>query len=138
MTRCPFDRPSARFALLGALSFAGNLGLTAGLHRGLGLPADAAFAVALTAVFAANFVGMRTFVHPGQSGGAGRQLALFLACSAGFRGLEYGSFLALRSAFGIPYGAAIVATLGASFLVKHVSYKAVFRTRAVAAASIAP
>jgi putative flippase GtrA len=115
--------PGPRFALLSAQSFGVNLGLTALLHDALGVPAERAFAVALAVVFALNFVGLRYFVHPGQARGAGRQLALFLASSAGFRGLEYAAFLIVHSALRVPYGAAIAAILATSLVAKHFFYK---------------
>ena len=58
-------RSPARFLVLSGLSFALNLAFTAALHEGVGLGADASFALALVAVFLVNFTLMRWYVFPG-------------------------------------------------------------------------
>ena len=112
-----------RFASLGVLSYATNVGLTFVLHEWYALPAEAAFAAALVTVFCMNFLLMRYYVYPGLRGGLGRQLAQFGVTSALFRGGEYVAFLVLHSWLGTHYLPAIVAVTGAAFVAKFFYYR---------------
>ena len=116
----------ARFAAMGAVGFALNIGMTVGLHEGLGAPEELAFAVALAVVFVFSFLTSRYLIFEGASGGdPKRQLLKFALSNAGFRIAEYIGFLVFHTALGIPYVVAIVAVLAVSFLTKFFTYSTV-------------
>ena len=114
-----------RFGVLSGLSFTMNLGLTTTLHETCRLPAEAAFAIAIVAVFFMNFLFMRYYVFPGGRRSATGQLALYGLSSLGFRGGEYLGFLALYTWLGLYYILAIVAVTGASLVTKFFYYRSV-------------
>lgn len=111
-----------RFGLLGALSFALNLGLTALFHEVLGLAEEAAFAGALILVFAVNFASCRYVVFAGPQAEVGPQLVLYTLSALFFRGAEYLSFLLLHTWLGVPYLVAVAAVLILWFLIKFTYY----------------
>lgn len=117
-------RSPARFLVLSGLSFTLNLAITAALHEGAGLGADASFALALATVFVVNFALMRWYVFPGGSRPLVPQLVGFGLSSLAFRGLEFAGFLLLHSVFGLVYLLAAAATLSLSFATKYVYYNA--------------
>ena len=108
-----------------------NVGLTAILHEIFRAEAELAFAIALTTVTGINFLFHRyyTFV------GAGRSLiaqgAAFTASTIGFRGAEYGIFLALHLWLGLVYPVAILMVLSTSFVSKFFWFRhVIFSTSA--------
>ena len=108
-----------------------NVGLTAILHEIFRAEAELAFAIALTTVTGINFLFHRyyTFV------GAGRSLiaqgAAFTTSAIGFRGAEYGIFLALHLWLGLVYPLAIVMVLSTSFVSKFFWFRhVIFSTSA--------
>jgi putative flippase GtrA len=115
-----------RFAAMGGIGFALNIGITVGLHEGLGAPEELAFGVALAVVFVFSFLTSRYLIFEGASGGdPKKQLAKFALSNAGFRVAEYIGFLVFHTALGIPYVVAIVAVLAVSFLTKFFTYSTV-------------
>ncbi len=117
-------RSPARFLVLSGLSFTLNLAVTAALHEGAGLGADASFACALATVFLVNFALMRRYVFPGGSRPLVPQLVGFGLSSLAFRGLEFAGFLLLHSVLELAYLLAAAATLSLSFATKYVYYNA--------------
>ena len=119
-------RTALRFGALSIASFSINLGLTIGLHEGLGISAAAAFAIAIAVVYVLNFVGMRFFVFP-QKAKSGqsviKQATAFLITSALFRVFDYGAFLLLNGVFGVYYIGTIVLVSGISFVTKFLFYR---------------
>jgi putative flippase GtrA len=113
----------ARFAAMGGIGFALNVGITVGLHEGLGAPEELAFGVALVIVFVFSFVTSRYLIFEGAAGGdARKQLVKFAVSNAGFRVAEYVGFLVFHTVLGVPYVVAIVAVLAVSFLTKFFTY----------------
>jgi putative flippase GtrA len=113
----------ARFAGLGGISFATNVGLTAFLHELVHLPEEVAFAISLVTVFTMNFLACRYVVFSGRAGDPKRQLVLYALSSLGFRLGEYLAFLALHTWLGTPYLLAIFVVLGVSFVIKFLYYR---------------
>jgi len=113
---------SARYLVVSGLSFGLNVGLTAALHEGLGVPPEVAFAVALAAVFVVNFAAMRWWIFAGTTRPLVPQLAGFAAASLAFRGFEYAAWWALYRGLGVPYLAAVVCAIGVSFVAKYLLY----------------
>ena len=115
-----------RFGLVGAGSFTLILGLTIGLHEGVGIGEEGAFGVGLGAALVLNFWACRHFVFEGAAkGAAGRQFLLFVGSSVGFRGLEYVAFLGLHTVGGIQYILASLTILCTSMLLKFLYYRRV-------------
>lgn len=121
-TRPPRAGAPLRFLLLSVTSFTLNLGITAGLHEGLGVSPEVSFAVALLTVFIVNFSAMRWWVFPGSGRSATRQLALFVLTSLVSRSIEYAAFLLLLHIAGVFYLAAAALTLVVSMVVKYFVY----------------
>ena len=116
----------ARFAVMGGVGFVLNIGITVGLHEGLGAPEELAFGVALVVVFVFSFVTSRYLIFEGTAGGdPKKQLVKFAVSNAGFRVAEYVGFLVFHTVLGIPYVIAIVAVLAVSFLTKFFTYSTV-------------
>lgn len=130
-----------RFALLGAVSFSANFGITVLLHEILGVREEIAFAVVLALTTVMNFVLMRTFVYPGRKGRLLAQFGLFVISSLGFRSLEYALFLVFHTWIGFAYKLVLVATLTTTFVTKFFYYGSVVFNRpdreVAAAASMA-
>lgn len=115
-----------RFAVMGGIGFALNIGITVGLHEGLGAPEELAFGVALAVVFIFSFFTSRYLIFKGASeGDPAKQLVKFAVSNAGFRVAEYVGFLVFHTVLGIPYVVAIVAVLAVSFLTKFFTYSTV-------------
>lgn len=118
---------SLRFLAMTAVSLSVTLGVTAGLREGFGVGDGPAGGVALMAAFCVNFLTMRGVVFAAAGPVAGH-LARFAATSAAFRLAEYLAYLALVETVRVPYLIAMVGTLGTSFVLKYVTYRAwVFR-----------
>ncbi|MBN1513149.1 MAG: methyltransferase domain-containing protein, partial [Phycisphaerae bacterium] len=117
-----------RFGLLAVVSALLSFGLTIGLHELAGVPAYAAYAVALVVTFLVNFAAMRYAVFVAHTGSARGQLALHGLTAISFRAGEYAAFLLLHSCLGLHYVLAMVAIQGLSFLGKFFVYRnVVFR-----------
>ena len=119
----------ARFGLVGVGSFTLILGVTIGLHEGLGLAEESAFAVGLGAALVLNFWACRHLIFEGAAmGPAWRQFLLFVGSSVGFRGMEYVAFLGVHTVGGMQYILASLIILLTSMLLKFIYYrKVVFR-----------
>jgi SAM-dependent methyltransferase len=127
----PLQRLAAAFGRFGLLAVASavlSFGLTIGLHELAGVPAYAAYAVALLVAFVVNFVAMRHAVFRARTGSAGRQLTLHGLTAISFRAGEYAAFLLLHSCLGLHYITVMVAIQALSFLGKFFVYRnVVFR-----------
>ncbi|GAB4376439.1 MAG: hypothetical protein Kow0062_16700 [Acidobacteriota bacterium] len=118
-----------RFGLLGLVSFAINLAVTAGLHEIAGLAEELAYAVALGVVLVTNFAACRLWVFPDSAGSVVGQGVAFLLSSFGFRGAEYVAFLLVHTLGGVHYLLTILLVTGVSTVVKFLHYRfLVFRT----------
>ena len=115
--------PSQRFTLLAAQNFALNLGLTAALTEGLGLPPAWAFGITLVVMTAFQFVLLRYVVFPSRHRAWPAQLAEFLASIAAFRLLEYAAFVLVYESLGLHYLLTITGILMVSFLGKFLLYR---------------
>jgi putative flippase GtrA len=115
--------PSQRFTLLAAQNFALNLGLTAALTEGLGLPPAWAFGITLVVMTALQFVLLRYVVFPSRHRAWPAQLAEFLASIAAFRLLEYAAFVLVYESLGLHYLLTITGILMVSFLGKFLLYR---------------
>jgi putative flippase GtrA len=111
-----------RFVLLSAISFATNLGITAGLHELAGASPDVSFAIGLATVFVLNFVVMRWWVFPESGLSMARQLTGFAMTSVVFRISEFFIFLLLRHVGDTYYLFAAGGTLCFSMVVKYFVY----------------
>jgi len=111
-----------RFFVGGLLSVGVTLGVTAYLHEIVGVHERIAAAVGFACALVTNFLFMRFYVFRGTPVPLLRQLAMFLASSGVFRGLEYAGFWATNAA-GVHYLAALVLVLGCSFVIKFVVYE---------------
>lgn len=118
-----------RFALLGAVSFSVNFGLTVLLHEVLGVREELAFAFVLALTTVMNFILMRTFVYPGGQGRLLAQFGLFVVSSLGFRSLEYAIFLVFHTWLGLAYKLVILGTLTTTFVTKFFYYGSVVFNR---------
>jgi putative flippase GtrA len=112
----------ARYLAFSGLSFAVNLGITAGLHEGFDVDPEVSFAVALVVVFLMNFAGLRWWIFSGTDRPVASQFLGFGLSSLGFRGLEYCGYLLLYRLAGLDYLLAAVAVIGAAFVAKYAVY----------------
>jgi putative flippase GtrA len=119
----------ARFCVVTGLSLGLNFGTTIVLHEVLGLAEEAAYALALLAVFATNFVFLRAYIFAAAvRGSARRQFALYALSAIGFRVFEYFAFLVLHTWLGIYYLIAMAVIQTAAFIGKYLYYgRVVFR-----------
>lgn len=113
-----FENTFYRYCASSAASFSANLFLTWAFHAALGLPAEAAFAIAIALVFCMNFFMARHFVYRAGAGPVLDQLSMFLIATVGFRFTEYIAFLVLHSLFDVMYLVAAGAVLATSFVIK--------------------
>jgi putative flippase GtrA len=111
-----------KFATLGLLGFAVNVGITALTHEVLGAPPEVAFAVALLIVLGLNFISSRYLIFEAATGSAKHQLFRYVLASAGFRVSEYLGFLVIHTLAGVPYLPAALVVLGISFFIKFFFY----------------
>lgn len=119
-----------RFGLSGALSYAVTIGVTWFTRAVIGMPAEAAFAIALATVFVMNFLVMRHFVYQAIEDGLAQQFAQYAVAAVGFRVAEYVAYLVLYRLLAIPYLAAATVVLVVSFIAKFLFYGGrVFVTR---------
>ena len=114
-----------RFAVSTCASALITLGIPLVLHEAIGVEQRAAVAISQSTAFLINFVMIRIFVFR-SSRAAARDFAYYLASAAAFRGLEYLLFLVLFEAGKLYYLTALVATLGASTMLKFVWYRYIF------------
>ena len=105
------------------MSFALNLGLTAALSDGLGLPPALAFAVTLATVTTMQFLLLRHVVFPSRHRPWLKQLGEFLASIAAFRALEYAAFVLIYQTLGLHYLLTVALVLSASFVGKFLVYR---------------
>ncbi len=112
-----------RFGLLAVFSAMMSFGLTIGLHELAGVPASAAYAVALLVAFVVNFLAMRYAVFVAHTGSARGQFALHGLTAITFRAGEYAAFLLLHSCLDLHYILAMVVIQGLSFLGKFFVYR---------------
>ena len=104
-------------------SFAMNLGLTAALREGAGLPPAVAFGLTLIVVTTINFLLLRHVVFPSRHRPWFAQLAEFVGSIAAFRLAEYAAFVLIYEALGVHYLLTITAILTASFVGKFLVYR---------------
>jgi len=120
-----------RFAAGGVLSAGVTLGVTALLHEVFAFPEPKAAAFAMLAALSVNYVFLRYVAFRGTQLPWRRQLALFLASTGVFRGVEYLAFLAINVWLGVHYLLALMGVLGTSFLLKFLVYEGwIFARRA--------
>jgi putative flippase GtrA len=115
-------RSAFRYLLISGLSFVLNLGLTVALHEVAGLSEELSYAIALVVVLATNFLFLRYYIYPARHGPFFKQLGLFLASSAVFRGLEYVAFLFGHTLLGLPYVPVLVVVQALSVIAKFLYY----------------
>jgi putative flippase GtrA len=118
-----------RYILSSALSFSLNIGLTAMFHEIFRVDEELAFAIALTTVTGMNFLLHRHYTFVGGARPIIAQWAAFTASTVGFRGAEYGIFLALHQWLELVYPAAIVVVLSTSFVSKFFWFRHVIFLR---------
>jgi putative flippase GtrA len=123
------QRKPLRFLQVSGLSFLVNLGMTIFIHEVLGISAEAAFAIALIAVFVMNFYTLRYYVYQGQNRPAGRQFLEYTSSTLGFRGLEYLAFLLFYTWYGYEYRLVLIIVLVCSTIMKFLWYRYIFETR---------
>ena len=92
-----------RYAGLSVLSFVGNLGLLLLLHEGLGLSNYIAIPIAMACMTTFNFFTIRLAIFRNATANWLKQFAGFLASIAGFRVVEYISFIVLHGVLAVPY-----------------------------------
>lgn len=114
-----------RFAVSSGASAAMSLGFPVLLHEALGVRQTAAVAVSQSTVLLVNFLMIRVFVFRSTRAGR-RDLGVYLASAASFRGGEYLLFLLLFERAGLYYVAALVLTLATSTLIKFFWYRFLF------------
>lgn len=112
-----------RFAAGGLISMPVTIGVTALLHEVFALHESAAAAAGLVAALTANFLFLRYVVFASTATPILRQLAMFLASSGVFRGLEYVAFLLLNAALEAQYLLVLAGVLGVSFIIKFLVYE---------------
>jgi putative flippase GtrA len=112
------------------ISFVVNLGVTIGLHEGIGTRPELAYGVALITVFLMNFIFFRYYVfvqeHPSP---IGQQFLIYAGSAIGFRLMEYASFFIIHSLFGLYYVTTVILVQGVAFIVKFFFYGKVFHGR---------
>jgi len=111
-----------RFFVGGLLSVGVTAGVTTLLHEVYEVSVPAAGAAGFACSLVTNFLFMRFYVFRGTRVPLVRQLAMFLASSGVFRGLEYAGFY-LTHAAGVHYQLALVLVLGCSFMLKFFVYE---------------
>ena len=112
-----------RFALLGAVSFAANLGLTYYFVDVLRLRPEMGFPASLASVLLLNFAANRWFVFEATEQSLGGQFLTFLVSSLLFRICEYGLFLLVFSLIGFGYLPIVATILVTSFCLKFIIFK---------------
>jgi putative flippase GtrA len=119
-----------RFFVGGLLSVGVTAGVTTFLHEIHGVGVPQAGAAGFVSSLVTNFLFMRFYVFRGTKVPLLRQLAMFLASSGVFRGLEYAGFYVTQAA-GVHYQLALLLVLGCSFMLKFFVYeKLVFARKA--------
>ena len=114
---------SFRWGVNTVASLVVNLGLTIGLHEGVGIHPAAAYAVALVTVFLMNFVLFRYYVFvQSEPRPIASQFVVYATSAIGFRLTEYLSFVLLHSILGVHYVVTIFVVQGISFVVKFFFY----------------
>jgi putative flippase GtrA len=120
-----------RFFVGGLLSVGVTAGVTTFLHEVENVSVPTAGAVGFACSLVSNFLFMRFYVFRGTKVPLLRQLAMFLASSGVFRGLEYLGFYFTQAA-GVHYQLALILVLGCSFMLKFFVYeKLVFARKPV-------
>jgi putative flippase GtrA len=118
-----------RYIFSSAVSFSVNVGLTAIFHEIFRAEEELAFAIALTTVTGINFLLHRYYTFAGTGRSLIAQGATFTTSAIGFRGAEYGIFLALHLWLGLLYPVAIVMVLSTSFVGKFFWFRHVIFLR---------
>lgn len=109
-------------------SFIVNLGLTIGLHEGMGVRPEVAYGVALASVFFMNFIFFRYYVFAQeQPAPIGQQFAAYTGSAISFRLAEYGSFILIHSLIGLHYVATVIVVQGVAFVIKFFFYGKLFQ-----------
>lgn len=110
-------------------SFIVNLGLTIGLHEGLGVKPEMAYAIALITVFFMNFIFFRYYVFVQETPApVGRQFAAYTGSAIGFRLAEYAGFVIIHSLLGLHYIATVILVQGIAFVIKFFFYGKLFQS----------
>jgi 2-polyprenyl-3-methyl-5-hydroxy-6-metoxy-1,4-benzoquinol methylase/putative flippase GtrA len=99
-----------------------TMGLPIVLHESMSVREEAAVAVGLATAFIVNFTILRGFVFESR-GHRGREIVAFAATSAGFRALDYVTFLIGFRGLRLHYVVAMVLMLSASAIGKFVVYR---------------
>ena len=115
-----------RYLQVSCLSFVTNFGLTMVLHELCGLPEEWAFAIALTVVFALNFVAMRLYIYNARHGSLWRQGLTYVGSAMAFRAAEYLAFLIGHTWLGGDYRVIILTITVVSAGSKFFYYRGLF------------
>lgn len=91
------------YALLSAVSFVGNIGLTVGFHEWAGISSFLAVPMAMTLITLFNFFSVKCFVFKNGWHQWGKQLTGFIASIFAFRVAEYVAFVLLHGLMAVPY-----------------------------------
>ena len=109
-----------RFVGLGFISFPLGIGISALCHEVFGWHEEVAVAVSIAILIVVNFTLSRVYVFRSIKS-VRSQLIRFVSVALVMRGIEYGMFLVLLRAFGVPYlfamASALVISLGMKFLI---------------------
>lgn len=129
--RAALKTRSFRWGVNTVASFVVNLAVTAGLHEGLSVRAEAAYAAGLLTVFLMNFGFFRYYVFVQQEPmPIRRQFAAYTASAVGFRVSEYLGFLLVHTILGVHYIVTMFLVQGATFVAKFFFYgQLIFRGR---------
>ena len=122
-------RSFLRYILISVLSFVGTIGLTILLTEEVSVPEENAYAIALITVFLMNFFFMRNYIYVSKGKNITEQFALYILSAAGFRGLEFLSFLVIHTWLGVQYQIGIICIQSGSFLFKFYYYRSVVFNR---------
>jgi len=113
---------ATRFAIVSAASGVTNFGLTAFFHEIVGVAEELSYLLALAIALVQNFLGLRLLVYRGSTASWWQQFLQFVGATAGFRALEYLTFLALHSVLGIHYLVAVAVIMVVFTIGKYVFY----------------
>jgi putative flippase GtrA len=113
------------FGAVGALTFAANLAVTAGLHELAGLNVEISYAGGYTTALFVSFLLCRYTIFSATTENPFRQFAIFAISSILFRGLEYIASVLCYKFFGMQYLLAMVLVQSLTFIIKFFYYRTV-------------
>lgn len=113
-TRTKLSGQVFNYALLSAVSFAGNLGLTVWFHEWAGVSSFLAVPMAMALITLFNFYAIKLFVFKNGWHQWGKQLIGFIASIFAFRLAEYIAFVVFHGLMAVPYTPAYAFILAVS------------------------